>query len=97
MSKRIMNEIFNECNQLGIDVHYSATDSLLIDTDKVVLLQDRIGDGLGQLHVEASGDAIVIKQNLYYLNDNHYRCAGTPHKVVEESGDIRQWFLNRLD
>jgi hypothetical protein len=63
----------------------------------VTKLKHRIGDAMGQLHVEASGtDAVVIRANLYYLNDNHYRSCGIPHKRIEATGDIRGWFMQKL-
>jgi hypothetical protein len=43
MSKRVMNELFEECAGLGIPILLSHTDSILIPTDKVELLGNRIG------------------------------------------------------
>jgi hypothetical protein len=97
MSKRIMNELFAECYSKGIDVVLSNTDSILIPTDKVSLLNERIGPALGQLHIEAQGDeVIIVRGSCYYLNENHWRCAGIPHKIIRETGDVKGWFAKQL-
>jgi hypothetical protein len=97
MSKRVMNELFEECANKGIDVMLSHTDSILIPTDKVELLRSRIGPDLGQLHIEtASQEAIVVRGNCYYLSDTHYRAAGVQHSKIEQTGSIRNWFVDQL-
>jgi hypothetical protein len=97
MSKRIMNELFVECQAKGIDVLLHNTDSILIPSDKVELLRHRIGSKLGQLHLEMAGDeAIIVRPNCYYISDNHYRAAGVPHAKIEATGDIKKWFIKQL-
>jgi hypothetical protein len=97
MSKRIMNELFTECQAKNIDVLLSNTDSILIPTDKLELLRHRIGPRLGQLHVETSScEAVIVKANKYYLSPEHYRAAGTPHATIEAGDNVRQWFIDRL-
>jgi hypothetical protein len=96
MSKRIMNEIFDYLDSNGVAVYYSATDSLLIPTNKTHLLEDQIGSELGQLHIETSGDAIIIRSGLYYLNDEHYRCAGISRTKVASKENIRGCYIEIL-
>jgi hypothetical protein len=97
MSKRIMNEIFDHCDTQGVDVYYSATDSLLIPSNKIDVLTDRIGPELGQLHIETSGSAVIVRSGLYYLNDNHYRCSGISHEKVASMENIREYYVSLLD
>ena len=92
-----MNQLFNECDERGIAVYYSATDSILIDSFKVNLLQDHIGKGLGQLHIETAGQAVIARSGVYYLNDNHFRHCGVKHSTIESSGDIRRYYIDLLD
>jgi uncharacterized protein YecT (DUF1311 family) len=97
MSKRVMNELFAECYSKGIDVVLSHTDSILIPTDKVELLNKRIGPALGKLHIEAEGaEVIIVRGGCYYLNEDHWRCAGIPHRTILETGDAAGWFSGQL-
>ena len=59
-ARAMMDDLFNECDERRIDVFYSHTDCIAIDTDKVELLKHRIGEGLGELKIEASGKAHII-------------------------------------
>jgi hypothetical protein len=81
MSKRTMNKLFDECDALGIPVYMSNIDSILIPTSDIKKLQHRIGNEMGELKLECSGnESIVIRPNLYYMNNDHYRSPGIPHK-----------------
>jgi hypothetical protein len=98
MSKTLMYELFTECDSLNIPVYMSNVDSILIPTVDVPKLQHRIGNEIGMLKVEySSKEAIVVRPNLHYLSNQHYRSSGIPHKTIEETGNIRAWFLDRLD
>jgi hypothetical protein len=98
MSKAMMYELFTECDALGIPVYMSNIDSILIPTSDVHKLKHRIGNEMGDLKVEHSSDhAIVIRANLFYMNDDHYRSSGIPHKVIQQTGDIRGWFMNQFN
>jgi hypothetical protein len=97
-SKRLMYELFTECNALDIPIYMSNVDSILIPTADVGKLQHRIGNEIGMLKVEySSGEAIVIRPNLYYMSDSHYRSSGIPHKTIEDSGNIKQWYMYQLN
>jgi hypothetical protein len=97
MSKRIMNQLFAECDELNIPVYMSNTDSLMVPTADVPKLSHHIGDAMGLLKVEkTSNDVIVIRANLYYMSDAHYRSSGIPHKKIEETGDVMGWFAAKL-
>jgi hypothetical protein len=98
MSKAMMYELFTECDALGIPVYLSNVDSILIPTSDVHKLKHRIGNEIGDLKVECSSDeAIVVRANCYYMSDSHYRSSGIPHKSIEQTGDVKLWFLNRLN
>jgi hypothetical protein len=56
MSKRIMNRFFDILDRNGVPVYMSNTDSILLPSKDVHLLQEHIGTGLGQLHLERSTD-----------------------------------------
>jgi hypothetical protein len=76
----------------------SNTDSLMVPTADVPKLSHHIGDAMGSLKVEkASDDAIVIRANLYYMSDTHYRSSGIPHSQTEETGDVMGWFCRQAD
>jgi hypothetical protein len=97
MSKRIMNRYFDILDSAGVPCYVSNTDSLLMPTNQVHLLQKYIGDELGMLHIECKTDeAIVIRSNLYYISDEHFRSAGITHKSIVDSGSIKQYFIGRL-
>jgi hypothetical protein len=97
MSKRIMNELFMECQTKNIDVLLSSTDSILVPTDQLDLLKHQIGNRLGDLHLEtSSSEAIIVSATKYYLLDSHFRAAGTQHKTIEDTRDITNWFMNQL-
>jgi hypothetical protein len=97
MSKRYMNQLFDECDNMNIPVIMSCVDSLLIPNSDVAKLDHRIGDSMGQLHIEACGEeAIIIRPNLYYLSDSHYRSSGIPHSGLEATKDVRGWFEEQL-
>jgi hypothetical protein len=77
---------------------YSDTDSILVPTQKVPLCQHRIGDALGELKVEASGDnVIIIGHKTYYLTEAWWRACGTPHAKIAATGNIRRWYGARLN
>jgi hypothetical protein len=98
MSKAMMYELFTECEELGIKVYMSNVDSILIPTSDVHKLHHRLDDEMGDLKLECSSDqAIVVRANLFYMNDDYYRSSGIPHKTIEATGDVRLWFLNRLN
>jgi hypothetical protein len=98
MSKRMMNRIFAECDEPSILVYMSNTDSLMVPTAHIPRLSHHIGDAMGSLKVEkASDDAIVIRANLYYMSDSHYRSSGIPHSQIEATGDVMSWFAGELD
>jgi hypothetical protein len=91
-SKRIVNELFIECQTKNINVLLSSTDSILIPTDKLDLLRHRTGNQMGMLHLETqSAEAIIVSATKYYLADSHYRSAGTQHKTIED----RNWLVNK--
>jgi hypothetical protein len=90
-----MNLIFDKCENLGIEVLYSDTDCLLIETKRVPELSEFIGIELGKLHVERECDeAIIVKNKLYYLSPEHWRCCGYTRAEVE-SGDVREFYLTK--
>jgi len=74
-SKRIMNEVFNICNDNDINLYYTDTDSMHLDFDKIKVLEDEYfktynkvltGKGLGQFHSDFSikgavGDVYATK------------------------------------
>jgi hypothetical protein len=49
---------------------------------------------IGELKIVASGIPIVIDKGTYYLNDEHYRRFGIPHKSIQQK--VKQWFSRRL-
>jgi hypothetical protein len=69
-----MNQLFDECDELGISVYYHHTDCLLVETSKVSLLKDWIGNELGKLKVEAQGeDAVILNMKCYRVGTEHIR------------------------
>jgi DNA polymerase elongation subunit (family B) len=96
LARRTMNEIFDRCDELGIEVLYSDTDGLLIESDRVHELSEFIGTELGKLHVERECDeAIIVKNKLYYLGDEHWRCSGYSRDFVMSSGNVREFYLSK--
>jgi hypothetical protein len=93
-SKRLMNQLFDYCEANGIIVVYSAVDSISVESPKLELLRPLIGETIGQLKIVASRIPSIIGKGTYYLNDEHYRCFGIPHKSVQPK--VKQWFLRRL-
>jgi hypothetical protein len=75
MSKRIMNEVFNVANDMGLPIYYTDTDSLHCRFDDVPILEaefkrrynrDLSGSQLGQFHIDfdlkdSMGDVYAIK------------------------------------
>jgi hypothetical protein len=88
LSRRIMNRLFS----LGEFV-YSDTDSLLVPSTNTDLYTPFIGDGLGELKVEAQGDdVVVIRAKQYYLNENWARNKPKNTPV----GGLLDWYIAKL-
>jgi hypothetical protein len=52
---------------------------------------------MGDLHIEAtSEEAMIVRPNLYYMNDEYYRSCGISHNDIEMNGNYRRWFMNQL-
>jgi hypothetical protein len=68
-ARAIMDELFDECDKLGVKVFYSHTDCLAIDTADVPKLAHWIGPELGKLKAEASGKAVIENCKKYRIGD----------------------------
>jgi hypothetical protein len=96
-SKHIMNRYLNYADAEGIPLYLSNTDSLLIPTKDVSKFQKWISSKIGDLHIERqTSQAIVIRANLYYLCDDHFRSSGYSHSDIAASGNIKEWFLSKM-
>jgi hypothetical protein len=69
-ARAIMDELFQTCEEKGIAVYYSHTDCIAIDTSNVPLLQHMIGSELGQLKIEAQGEAEIIDTRHYRVGSH---------------------------
>jgi hypothetical protein len=69
-ARAYMDTLFDECEALGIDIYYSHTDCIVIDTSKVALLKDWIGNKLGELKIEAQGSGYVKDKKHYRVGDH---------------------------
>jgi hypothetical protein len=97
LAKRKINGIFDFCTSNEIKIIYHNCDSILIHTQDLHYFKNSINEELGGWHVEAqSSEAVVVGRGFYYLSDDHFRSAGTPHKKIIDSGCIRQYFINKL-
>jgi hypothetical protein len=68
-ARAIMDDLFDECDKLGVKVFYSHTDCLAIDTANVAKLSHRIGPKLGELKIECSGDAVIENCKKYRIGE----------------------------
>jgi hypothetical protein len=69
-ARAFMDNIFAECDRLGIDVKLHNCDCIAIDTDKVPLIEHLIGPGLGELKMEASGAAHIVNSKRYNIGSH---------------------------
>jgi hypothetical protein len=99
MSKRIMNEVFTLCEDNGIKIYYTDTDSLYIglkDENKLCELYERTygrimtGTSLGQFHrdfPQACVKSVFVGKKCYcnLLDDGtyHYRLKGICQDVID--------------
>jgi hypothetical protein len=98
-SKRIMNEVFNVANDLGINIYYTDTDSIHIDYDGVKPLEDEYrtrynkelnGKQLGQFHIDfelKGADSEVYATTSIFLGKKSYldclECVNKDGSVVK--------------
>ena len=92
-ARHIMNEYFFKCEESGIDILYSCTDSLFIresDFDKFKsLFTNCIGTELGQLKIEAESKCSwFIKKGCYLLKltNGEYKirwCRKSKSSIIE--------------
>jgi hypothetical protein len=85
MSKRIMNEVFDICNDEEIKIYYTDTDSLILEYNKIPILSQRykelynkeyIGNDLLEFHGDFKlynkGKAIDDVENIYSYESYFY-------------------------
>jgi hypothetical protein len=60
MARRLMNELFADCDRNGITVLLSNTDSVLIPTAGVAKLGHRISSELGEIKIEAASKEAIV-------------------------------------
>ena len=91
--------LFKHCHDNNIDIFYTSTDSIAIRTRQLPLMKAFMGNGLGQLKVEASSDddgAIFLAKGLYYVSPEKYCCRGCSHQQVEAYCDLQGITLKQL-
>ena len=104
MARHMMNEIIYKCEDHGIDVLYSVTDSLFIKQDDLSkfneLFPGLIGDDIGQLKPDMNGheyasEAIFVSKGTYLLKypDGEYkiRAVRRSKSDIIEYG-VEKWF-----
>lgn len=84
MSKRIMNEVFDIANSIGVIIYYTDTDSMHLQTDSIVKLNDEyrkiygkelIGNQLGQFHDDFQLDGAkgpIYSEKSIFLGNKSY-------------------------
>jgi len=98
-SKRIMNEVFDVANDLGVNIYYTDTDSIHIDYDGVEKVEDEYrkrynkelnGKNLGQFHIDFAldgADGEVYATTSIFLGKKSYidvlECVNKDGKVVK--------------
>jgi hypothetical protein len=69
-ARAYMDNLFDEIESQGINIYYSHTDCIVIDSSNVSLLKDRIGSELGQMKIECSGAGYVIDTRHYKVGEH---------------------------
>jgi hypothetical protein len=98
VSKNIMNEVMCLAEDIGADIHYTDTDSMHIQADKVKPLgeafklkygRELIGKHLGQFHTDFEFD------QSYHIRDGQLQRVGNSVKCIGEPVAVESIFLGK--
>lgn len=79
--------VFKHCLQHNVQVFYTSTDSIAIKTSDLERMKPFIGDGLGQMKIEAQSNdegALYIQKGIYYVSEAKYCARSCSHELIEE-------------
>jgi hypothetical protein len=92
-ARHIMNQFFNQCDNLDITLYYGCVDSFLIERSDYAKLQRNgyFADHLKRFHIETeTNEAIIKNKGCIYLNNSFYRWSG---KNLKNCENVRKMYL----